>query len=602
MTPRPKIKGIDLVFAQIPAPATWPLPQAAVLLGSQDSPGFISHLTGETLLEAHQGQSGALVSFYGSWRSSVRCRGSHRRPCSQQEICSPASSEFCTCRLLAFVKMAHPQEPDSSLQRRVVMIVFVSLLLDLLAFTMPLPLFPRLIASFVEGEKAQSGSTLLSSTLNSIRACRTALTSWRSGHLYDWSPNRPNNFKWDVTILGGLLGSVFSFCQFLVSPLIGRLSDTYGRRPILLLTMMGNITSAMLWLTSTTFGPYLLSRAIGGLSEGNVQLSIAMISDVSDPATRAKSLALVGIAFSICFTLGPSLGAWFAMRSSDIGVTRVAGVALNVYAAPAMISLILLILETIYLAITLPETKFLKQTATSPLNQSTSPEKHKNIRSSHLFDQRKWRLASLQKVHTTFLFFFSGAEFTLTFLTYDLYGFTNAQNGRLLGFIGVLSALLQGAYTRRSNKPPLSLVKSGICACVISLTLLSILPILRAKNGDLIEGTIDPLSSIFLYSAATTLAYVSATVVNSLNTLASLECDEDHHNRSIVSRGKALGDFRSAGQLGRAFGPIFATALYWARGPTFCYAICSIGSLAVLALTKTLNERRSDQTKFRKSQ
>lgn len=65
--------------------------------------------------------------------------------------------------------------------------------------------------------------------------------------------------------------------QFIVSPKIGSLSDKYGRKRILLITMIGNILSALVWIKSTTFATYLLSRVIGGLSEGNVQLAMCVI-------------------------------------------------------------------------------------------------------------------------------------------------------------------------------------------------------------------------------------------------------------------------------------------------------------------------------------
>lgn len=68
---------------------------------------------------------------------------------------------------------------------------------------------------------------------------------------------------------------------------------------------MSPLASLSLSLTHThPQSSYLLSRIIGGLSEGNVQLSTAIISDVTTPSTRSRSLALVGIAFSVCFTLG----------------------------------------------------------------------------------------------------------------------------------------------------------------------------------------------------------------------------------------------------------------------------------------------------------
>lgn len=62
------------------------------------------------------------------------------------------------------------------------------------------------------------------------------------------------------------------------------------------------------WFFSDSFGMFVLSRVIGGLSEGNVQMSITMITDITTPKTRGKALALVGIAFAFAFTLGPLIG------------------------------------------------------------------------------------------------------------------------------------------------------------------------------------------------------------------------------------------------------------------------------------------------------
>src|SRR6267154_5848833 len=183
-----------------------------------------------------------------------------------------------------------------------------------------------------------------------------------------------------------------STLQFLVSPHIGSLSDKYGRRNVLLITMIGNILSAFMWVVvviliellnrfstswikSTTFASYMLSRIIGGLSEGNVQLATsvlrhnpgtrtdsqhinsAILSDITTPANRAKALAHVGIAFAICFCIGPPIGAYFASRPVVLGQTKLGGTELNVYAAPAILTLILLVAETVFLAIALPETR-----------------------------------------------------------------------------------------------------------------------------------------------------------------------------------------------------------------------------------------------------
>ena len=81
--------------------------------------------------------------------------------------------------------------------------------------------------------------------------------------------------------------------QFLFSPLIGSLSDRYGRRKVLLLSMIGNALSMALWVFAKSFSVFVLSRIVGGLTEGNVQMSIAMISDLTPPETRSKHLVCI---------------------------------------------------------------------------------------------------------------------------------------------------------------------------------------------------------------------------------------------------------------------------------------------------------------------
>lgn len=149
------------------------------------------------------------------------------------------------------------------------------------------------------------------------------------------------------------------------------------------------------------------------------------------------------------------------------------------------------------------------------------------------------------------------------------------QNGRLLGFIGILSALLQGGYVRRLKSTPsgpLRLTISGIYTCTISLLLLALLPHLNPLGVNSFSSA----TTLTLYSAAAGLAFVSATVVNSLNALASLETDGGG-----IDKGSALGKFRSSGQLGRALGPLVATAVYWIWGPSYCYAMGAAGSALV---------------------
>ncbi|KAH8926266.1 MFS general substrate transporter [Atractiella rhizophila] len=502
-------------------------------------------------------------------------------------------------------------------------LVFLSLLLDLLAFTIPLPLFPRLIEGFIlqeikDGKGRQKGvkrevgaqpNTILVFLLNQVGAFRSTLLSFRSPSTPQSAPILTTAHAQDVVLLGGLMGSLFSFCQFIISPFLGRLSDRFGRKPVLLATMLGNIASAVVWVFSTNFETYLLSRIIGGLSEGNVQLSVAIISDVVSPARRARSLALIGLAFSIAFTIGPSLGAWLSKKNfykpsyyylnPNFATTRMPrlpepgrqeykGFSLNIYAVPALITLVLLVVETLGIALWLPETRWTKKET-----KKEDADEKKEVRTDRKTAvERRARLKVLERQHAGFLFFFSGAEYTLTFLTFDIFNYSNVQNGMLLGFIGILSALLQGGYVRRvtKNNPEASftLARNGITACFLSLLLLTLLPYFSIADEDRYQlhgQFINPVATLLLYSSAVGLAFTSATVVNSLTSLASVQTDEEDDTsvkgEDKLPRGLWLGRFRSAGQLGRALGPIVATSCYFIGGPIMCYLFTAAGVGAV---------------------
>lgn len=404
------------------------------------------------------------------------------------------------------------------------------------------------------------------------------------------------------------MGSLFSALQFITSPYIGSLSDKHGRKRILLLTMIGNILSALVWIQSTSFASYVLSRVIGGLSEGNVQLAIAVISDVSSPSDRSRSLAAVGIAFAICFCVGPPVGAYFASRPFPPNIIE--GVELNIYATPAALTLVLLLVETAFLAVALPETRHTTSTAAAATGAEQKPttktEEPPSIttkrRSSSLtlrgrsVESRIKILRLLSTYHFLFLGIFSGVEFTLTFLTFDLFDWNNKQNGALIGSIGIISALLQGGYVRRAT-PKVGegiMARRGVQSCALGLVLLAIVP-------QLIVSSHPTFAVRFLWAAAVCMAYTSATVVTSLTSYASLQCDDSvdkETGKPVVEhpdlvKGRALGKFRSRGQLGRALGPLIACASYWTFGPTPTYFASAI---TMLLLSIGMGGRSIDPT------
>lgn len=366
-----------------------------------------------------------------------------------------------------------------------------------ISFTFILPLFPKLLEFYRNIESSQgSSNSLLSRIFVGLNA-------------YKQSFSRPISDRYDIVLLGGALGSLFSFLQAIASPIIGSLSDKYGRRTALLWSMAGNIASVALWVAATDFRTFLASRVVGGLSEGNVQLATAMAADVSDEKQRGATMALVGVCFSIAFTFGPALGAALA---------NIETVASNPFATAAGFSLFLIVIETLYLYFFLPETlpasrKEAAMNNSAPKQQPPQPAP-KHIRTnSH---------ALLNFTHFIFILFFSGMEFSFPFMTYDLFAYSSSQSGKLLGFIGLVASILQGSVTRRLH--PLRVVQIGVVSCAASFFLLGRL---TSESG--------------LYAAASLLAVTTATVVTGLNSLSSFEADENE-------RGGKLGNHRSWGK------------------------------------------------------
>lgn len=139
--------------------------------------------------------------------------------------------------------------------------------------------------------------------------------------------------------------------------------------------------------------------------------------------TRSKTLALIGIAFSICFCIGPPIGAYFASKPLPAS-WNTWGIELNVYAAPALLTLLLLVAETGFLILALPETRVKGPTAQTnvPTERGAKSGEKTTSGTTSPDPTRKKRIALLKtlgQLNFLFLALFSGVEFTFTFLTFD---------------------------------------------------------------------------------------------------------------------------------------------------------------------------------------
>ncbi|KAL5471031.1 hypothetical protein EMCRGX_G029104 [Ephydatia muelleri] len=436
--------------------------------------------------------------------------------------------------LKTMMKDATVEKEARESQKRTLTILFASLILDLLGFTVILPLMPSLLEYYHQHDKSGIYQWMLEKS--------TAFGSFIGA---------PHTDRFDLVLLGGLLGALFSFLQYLSSPILGALSDVYGRRQLLLATMIGTLMSYGVWAISYDFSAFLICRIIGGLSKGNVGIVIASVTDVTNRQSRSKGMALVGIAFSLGFTFGPLIGAIFSIWGSK----DISGDSYTMFQYPAIFSLLLSLLDVLFIALMLKETLSESKRAQSfgkgikgalHLINPVSIFRFDAISRINSPDLNNLRL--LGAVYFMYLFLFSGLEYSLSFLVHQRHHYTSMQQGKMYLFIGVVMALVQGTYMRRS--PPGSEKKTtimGMCAII---------------PGMLIIGFSS--SSYMLYSGLFLYCVGAATVVTSITTITSNYGEGDE-------KGKITGIVRSLGALARSFGPLLTCGVFWQYGACVCY-------------------------------
>jgi len=134
----------------------------------------------------------------------------------------------------------------------------------------------------------------------------------------------------------GLLGTVNALSQLIAAPMVGRLSDRLGRRPMLIASLVGTFISFLMLGLAGSLAVIFLSRVLDGLFGGNIALARAYITDVTDENNRAKALGIIGAAFGLGFIIGPALGGFLSRYGYSVPALLAAGLSLVSLAAVAL--------------------------------------------------------------------------------------------------------------------------------------------------------------------------------------------------------------------------------------------------------------------------
>ncbi len=434
------------------------------------------------------------------------------------------------------VQLAPKERPMEKMpmteNKNVLKIVFLTLFLDLVGFSIIFPLFPALAKHYIEVDGQNYFLNLIFGlitwTVGNTEGGVTALTTQ------------------SIVLFGGVLGALYSFLQFLSAPLWGGLSDRFGRRPILIWSVFWMAISYLLWFWAGSFTLLIIARIIGGFMGGNISTATAVVADVTTSEKRARGMAVVGIAFALGFILGPAIGGLTSLI--DVGaLTGLQGTgtfAINPFSGPALISFILSIINFILLW------KFFPETLPPEKRGAKSSERTANI--FKLFKPLPYAGVNLTNFgHFLFLLAFSGMEFTLTFLAVERLNYTPIDNAKMFIFIGFIIVLIQGGVVRRK-------------AASIGEKKLALAGILISLPGLVLIGLVQ--STWLLYTGLFFLSVGSAMVIPCLTALAS---------RYVPSKnqGQGIGAFRSLGALARVFGPLSASLVYWQWGSAMPYFI-----------------------------
>ena len=236
-------------------------------------------------------------------------------------------------------------------------------------------------------------------------------------------PFYAESFGASATLVGFLV-AIYAAGQMFSAPILGRLSDRYGRRPLLLISIFGGAISFVLLGLATNLTILFIARLIAGMTAGNISVAQAYITDVTDVKNRSRGLGLIGAAFGLGFIIGPALGGILSQWGYDVPSFLAAGIAT---------------FNFIVVFLWLPES------LTEERKKEILLQKKPPISLNALLGTLKKPVVG-PLLHTRVFYGFAFALFQSIFALYGEYRLgLNAQNiGYILTYVGVISVITQG--------------------------------------------------------------------------------------------------------------------------------------------------------------